>query len=213
MFYRIIRWIFKPFISLIYPTKVLHKERFSNQSAVICCNHFASSDVLIVSTKLLKKECNVLGKAELFKKGCASWFLHKMGAIPVHRGEVDISAHREVMKRLKAGKQLLIFPEGTRNQSGTEEMADFKSGAGVFAMKAKVPIIPLIFHHKSKKFERNYLIVGNPIDISNYYGKNMHDVKEDLSTYLHAEMEKLQSELSIEVDALMGKKNGNHSRK
>ena len=176
------------------------------ESAVVCCNHYASSDVLIVASKLFKKELNVLGKAELFKNKFSSWFLTKMGAIKVNRGTPEVSVHKEILKRLKNGKQLLIFPEGTRNRAGGHDMAEFKNGAALYAVKAKVPIIPLMFHHQSKPFKRNYLIVGEKIDLSEFYGKNMHDVKDDISLYLHDKMEALHLELDQKVAELTAPK-------
>ena len=85
-------------------------------------------------------------------------------------------------------------------------MAEFKSGAGVYAIKAKVPIIPLMFHHQPKAFRRNYLIVGDPIDLSAFYGKNMHDVKDEVAQYLHDKMEELHLELDRTVAELAKRK-------
>ena len=204
--YRFFRFILHPFLSLIYPTTVIHKEKYTEESAIVCCNHYASSDVIVVANKLIKKDLNVLAKAELFKGKFSSWFLTKMGAIKVNRGTPEVSVHKEILRRLKAGKRLLIFPEGTRNLAGTHDMADFKSGAGVYAMKAKVPIVPLMFHHQGKAFKRNYLIVGDPIDLSEFYGKNMHDVKDEVAAFLHDKMEALHLELDSYVDSLKKKK-------
>ena len=204
--YRFFRWLAKPFLALLHPTKVLNKEKFSEESAVVCCNHYDSSDVLVVAEKLIKRDLNVLAKAELFKGKFSSWFLTKMGAIKVNRGTPEVSVHKEILRRLKSGKQLLIFPEGTRNLAGTHDMADFKSGAGVYAMKAKVPIIPLMFHHKSRPFRRNYLIVGDKIDLSDFYGKNMHEVKDEVAKFLHEKMELLHRELDAKVAELTAKK-------
>lgn len=204
--YRFLRWLAKPFIALLWPTKVLNKEKFTDETAVICCNHYASEDVVIVAAKLLKKEINALAKAELFRGKFRSWFLTKLGAIKVNRGTPEVSVHKEILKRLKNGRQILIFPEGTRNLAGTHEMAEFKSGAGVYAMKARVPIIPLMFHHQSKLFHRNYLIVGDKIDLSDFHGKNMHEVKDEVASYLHDKMEALHLELDEKVAALTAKK-------
>ncbi|HAE88967.1 MAG TPA: hypothetical protein DCG79_03775 [Clostridiales bacterium] len=204
--YRFLRWLASPFISLIYPTKVINKEKFFKESAMVCCNHYASADVLIVASKLFKKNLNCLAKAELFKGKFSSWFLTKMGAIKVNRGTPEVSVHKEILRRLKKGEQILIFPEGTRNKAGTHDMAEFKSGAGVYAIKAKVPIVPLMLHHQPKAFKRNYLIVGDPIDLSAFYGKNMHDVKEEVATYLHDRMEALHLELDEKVAAITAKK-------
>ena len=206
MFYRFIRALVRPFMALFYPTKVLHKEKFSEENAIICCNHYASTDVILVACKLIRKDLSVLAKAELFKGKFSSRFLTKLGAIKVNRGTPEVSVHKEILKRLKEGKQILIFPEGTRNLAGTHDMADFKSGAGVYAMKARVPIIPLMFHHQSKKFKRNYLIVGDKIDLSEFYGKNMHDVKDEVAALLHDKMEALHTELDEIVAAKSKKK-------
>ena len=204
--YRFLRFLAKPFLSLIYPTTVINKENFFEDSAIVCCNHYASSDVLVVAAKLFKKEMNCLAKAELFEGKFSSWFLTKLGAIKVNRGTPEVSVHKEILKRLKAGSQILIFPEGTRNLEGSHDMAEFKSGAGVYALKAKVPIIPLMFHHQGKPFRRNYLIVGEKIDLSEFYGANMHDVKEKIASYLHDKMEALHTELDQKVAELTARK-------
>ena len=204
--YRFFRWLLKPFIAIIHPTKVIDKDKFSDETAIVCCNHYASSDVIIVAEKLFKREINCLAKAELFKGKFRAWFLRKLGAIKVNRGTPEVSVHKEILGRLKKGKQILIFPEGTRNLAGTHDMAEFRSGAGVYAMKAKVPIIPLMFHHQSKPFRRNYLIVGDKIDLSAYYGKNMHEVKDDIASLLHDRMEKLHLDLDQKVAEMTAEK-------
>ena len=204
--YRFVRFIAHPFLKVLFPTKVIDKEKFSTESAIICCNHYTSSDVLVVANLLLKKDLNVLAKAELFKGKISSWFLRKLGAIKVNRGTPEVSVHKEILRRLKSGKQILIFPEGTRNQAGTHDMADIKSGAVVYALKGKVPIIPLMFHHKGEKWKKNYLIVGEPIRLDAYYGKNLHEVKEEVTELLQEKMEALHLELDRKVEALSEKK-------
>ena len=200
--YRLIRLMLLPFVLTRHPTTIINKENFTDESAIVCCNHYTSSDVLVIAAKLMKKDLNVLAKAELFKGKVSSWFLTKVGAIKVNRGNPEVSVHKEILRRLKSGRQILIFPEGTRNREGTHEMAEFKSGAGLYAVKAKVPIIPLMFHHQSKPFKRNYLIVGEKIDLSDFYDKNMHEVKDEIATFLHEKMEELHRELDEKVAEL-----------
>ena len=204
--YRFFRWLLKPFFAILHPTKLLNKEKFSDETAIVVCNHYASSDVVVVAEKLFKKEINCLAKAELFKGKFRSWLLTKLGAIKVNRGTPEVSVHKEILRRLKSGRQILIFPEGTRNLSGSHDMGELHSGAGVYAMKAKVPIIPLMFHHQSKRFRRNYLIVGDPIDLSDFYGKNMHEAKDEITRILHDKMEELHLELDRKVAELTAKK-------
>ena len=195
-----------PFLNILFPTTVIDREKFSDESAIIVCNHYASSDVLVVAHLLCKKDLNVLAKAELFKGRFSSWFLRKLGAIKVNRGVPELSVHKEILRRLKEGKQMLIFPEGTRNQAGTHDMAELKAGAAVYALKGKVPIIPLMFHHKGEKFKRNYLIVGDKIDLSEYFGQNVHDVKDEVTEIIQKRMEELHLSLDEKVAALTAKK-------
>lgn len=93
-----------------------------------------------------------------------------MGAIPVRRGEADIESVKQVLKVLKDGKQLLIFPEGTRNKEDTQEMAEFKTGTARFAIKTKVPVVPMIYYHSPKAFRKNWLYVGEPFTLEEFYG-------------------------------------------
>ena len=198
--YRFLRAVARPFLRIIYPTTVFGKEKFISDSAVICCNHFASSDVLVVADHFCEKELNVLAKAELFKGKFSSWFLKKAGAIKVNRDTPELSMHKEVFRRLKARKQILIFPEGTRNRSGGSDMGALKAGAAFYALKAQVPIIPMMFHHKGEKCKRNYLIVGDPIYFDDLCGENVRAAKEQATAILQARMEALQDELDRLVE-------------
>ena len=50
---------------------------------------------------------------------------------------------QEAARRLQQGQSLVVFPEGTRG-SGGDRLQDFHVGAFVIALKAKVPIVPIV---------------------------------------------------------------------
>ena len=50
----------------------------------------------------------------------------------------------DVIKEVKAGRNYLIFPEGTRSRKGNE-MLEFHSGSFKCALKAKCPVVPIAF--------------------------------------------------------------------
>ena len=81
-----------------------------------------------------------MAKIEFFK-GALGFFLTNLGAFPVKRGESDFGAMREALKRLKEGRVVLIFVEGTR-QIGHERPKP-RLGSGFLAMKSGVPIVPV----------------------------------------------------------------------
>ena len=175
-FYRFLRVILRPIQMLVWPTKVIGAENVKKvKGALFTCNHYSKMDSMIPYFVLFKKEAHALAKYELFTNPVAGWFLHKMGAIPVRRGEADIEAVKQVLRVLKDGKQLLIFPEGTRNKEGTQQMAEFKTGTARFAIKAKVPVVPMIYYQSPKAFRKNWLYVGEPFSLEEFYGARTID--------------------------------------
>ena len=171
-FYRVVRAFLAPLIKLLWPTEVVHRERFDEMGGgLVVCNHYAVPDTLIPVASLYKKELHVLAKAEAFECAkIANWFLRKAGAIPVHRGEADINAVKEVLGVLRADKKLVMYPEGTRNREGTKEMLEFKQGAARFAIKAKKPVLPMVYYRMHKVFRKNWLYIGEPIMLDEFYG-------------------------------------------
>ena len=170
-FYRVVRAALTPLIKLLWPTEIVNKDRFENMGGgLVVCNHYAIPDTLIPVASLYKKELHVLAKAEAFECAkIANWFLRKAGAIPVHRGEPDINAVKEVLGVLRADKKLVMYPEGTRNREGTKEMLEFKQGAARFAIKAKKPVLPMVYYRMHKAFRRNWLYIGEPISLEEFY--------------------------------------------
>ena len=169
--YRFLRVILRPIQMIFWPTKVINAMNAKKvKGAMFTCNHYSKLDSMIPYFVLFKKEAHALAKYELFQNPIAGWFLHKMGAIPVRRGEADIESVKQVLKVLKDGKQLLIFPEGTRNKEDTQEMAEFKTGTARFAIKTKVPVVPMIYYHSPKAFRKNWLYVGEPFTLEEFYG-------------------------------------------
>ena len=81
----------------------------------------------------------------------------------------------KILKLLKSNEKVVIFPEGTRNKSKTNELQEIKGGAGVFAVKAKCQIVPIMMLKKPKMFIKTKLIIGQPFDLSEYYGVKLND--------------------------------------
>ena len=204
--YRFVRWLFHPILCLLFPTKILNKEKFPKDHAIVCCNHYASSDVIVVANKLFKKDFNVLAKAELFKSRFSSWFLRKMGAISIDRGEVDVAAFRASMAVLKAGEQLVVFPEGTRNRPDNMQLQPLLPGAVTFALKGDCDIIPMVIHKKMKPFRRTYMMVGRPISLAAFKDMGAHAAREAATELLYDTMCRLKAELDETVAAKRGKK-------
>jgi cytidylate kinase len=196
--YRIARFFVKPVLLTMFPTTVINPENYYKVKggAVCICNHYSIPDTLVPAAKFFKKELHVLAKAEAFHSKIGGPFLRSFGAIPVHRGEADLAAIKAVLTVLKEDKQFLIFPEGTRNREGTQVMGEFKQGAARFAIKAKKPIIPMMYYRKHKLFRRNFLYVGEPIYLDEFYGAKTSDDYKRATELLENRMKEIRVKLN-----------------
>ena len=69
-----------------------------------------------------------------------NWLLPMCNVLPIDQEAPDISGLRRVLKMLKSGESLLVFPEGTRTEDGTLQPAE--PGAGLLAAKSGALILP-----------------------------------------------------------------------
>ena len=108
----------------------------------------------------------------MFKYKFLAYLCRKVEAIPVSRDGQDAKAIMTALRYLKKGEKISMFPEGTRNRTDAE-LLPLKGGAALFAIKAKVPVYPVMSIGKTKYFRRTPIIVGDPIDLSEFYDKKM----------------------------------------
>jgi 1-acyl-sn-glycerol-3-phosphate acyltransferase len=71
------------------------------------------------------------------------WYMWMTGMVFVNRSNraQAVQSLREAGERIRAGANILAYPEGTRTRDG--KLLPFKKGPFVLALEAKVPIIPV----------------------------------------------------------------------
>lgn len=211
LFYRILGAIGRWLMTIVWwPTKIYYKEKFPQDKQVICiCNHYAIEDACAIYHQLFGFKGRIVVKSEAMDDSFVGNFLTALcNAISVRRGESDIKAIKEMMKELLSGGKILIFPEGTRNKSKNyKELLPFKDGPVTIAIKTKSVIVPTLYYKPLRPFgfRKNRLIVGDPIDLSAYYGKQIHDVKDEASKLVFDKM----LELRTQLDDIMENYGGN----
>ena len=92
-----------------------------------------------------------MAKKELFEKNKLwKWLITTMGAFPVERGTGDLSVINTSIEKLEEGRNLVIFPEGTRSKDGKVGIG--KTGVALVASTAKREVIPvgIVFEGKLK---------------------------------------------------------------
>ena len=141
MIYYIVYFLTK-FVSFLYfPRKIYGHEHIPRHGGfILACNHVSNLDPVVMGVSALRR-INFMAKIELFQQQPLGFILKKLGAFPIKRGEADFGALKETVKRLKQGKPVLVFVEGTRRVGNAEPQA--QPGVGFLAVKACVPVIPV----------------------------------------------------------------------
>lgn len=193
---------------VFHPTKFLHKENIPKRGkkCIFAGNHYSNWDPIIYDAKLLRK-FRILSKLELFKNKFVGLILKGLGGIPVDREHPAPSSYKKALGELNKNHQLLIFPEGTRNKSGSKELLEIKSGFLTFASRGDCEIIPMVMYQKPKIFRQNYVIFGKPFRVAGKDPRRLtkEEFEENLNRFL-AVMKDLRNELDEYVDAKKHKK-------
>lgn len=161
------------FTNLIYPRKIIGRENIPQGRGVFSCNHLSLIDAVYM-LDVCSDNVTFLAKKEIFKKKIAKKLIASIvDTIPVDRENPDIKTVISALRVLKNDNKLVVFPEGTRNKTGTTVLQKIKGGTGLFAIKSKSPIIPVMIFKKARLFRKNYVIIGKPFYLDDYYDKNL----------------------------------------
>jgi 1-acyl-sn-glycerol-3-phosphate acyltransferase len=162
---KVVSWIYFPFTAL-NTKNIPRKGPF-----ILASNHISNLDPVLLGICSVRR-LNFMAKIELFK-GLLGFILTQLGSFPVKRGEADFGAMREALRRLKIGRVILIFVEGTRRIGNEPSKA--QAGAGFLAMKSGVPVVPVYVQGTNKvmapgtkflKRGRVFATFGEPFSIT-----------------------------------------------
>jgi 1-acyl-sn-glycerol-3-phosphate acyltransferase len=108
---------------------------------IICPNHGGTIDPPLVPAFVPRSDSWNMAKSEFFRKPILAVIFRAYHAFPVVRHSADRAALRIAFDLLKAGHVLIMYPEGTRVESGG--LAKPEPGAGFIAQKAACPVLPV----------------------------------------------------------------------
>lgn len=169
VFYRRVHRLIAPLVRLIFPLDVRGREYLTEDAVVLCPNHSSALDpILLACAMRYDVPLRIMAKKQLMDTPLLGWFLGKMGAFGVNRGNSDIGAIKTSIRSLRDGWKLMIFPEGTRVKEGEEAAA--KGGAAMIAIRSGVPMQPVYITTKKRVFRKNKIVFG-PVYPPVYTGK------------------------------------------
>jgi lysophosphatidate acyltransferase len=127
------------------------KEYLSTRPAVIIGNHQSELDVLMLG-EIFPPYCSVTAKKSLRYVPFLGWFMALSRTVFIDRAnrQTAVKAFDSAAEEMRSHRQsVFIFAEGTRSYSEKPELLPFKKGAFHLAVKAGVPIVPVVVENYS----------------------------------------------------------------
>lgn len=120
--------------------RVIGREKLVEDGPVlIASNHQSFIDPPLIGN-LYHQEIWYLARKTLFR-GFGAWLYPRWNAIPVDQDRPDMTSLKTIIKLLKEGEKVLVFPEGERTETG--EMGEAQPGIGLIAVKSGAVIQPV----------------------------------------------------------------------
>lgn len=156
--------------------RVKGTERIPKDVCLFVANHTSAADAPAI-VGAIPRRVAILLKDSLFKWPIVGQAFRSAHFIPVNRSARDsaIASVEKATEAMKAGQSFLIYPEGTRSPDG--RLQEFKKGAVVMAIKAGVPIVPMVCSGAHRIMEKRSLVIRpgeivveflEPMDTSKY---------------------------------------------
>jgi len=175
-------WFFKNLAKLlakiIFRFRVIHPERLPQSGGLIlAANHQSYFDPPLVGI------CSNRAVHYLARKTLMEWpffgpLFPDMNVIPVDRDGNDMSALKTVIRKIKEGEGVVLFPEGTRSRDGNLQPG--QAGVGLVIAKTLAPVVPVRIFGSYEAFPRGSKGVKlHPIRV--VIGEPIHFTKEDVA--------------------------------
>jgi len=190
--------------TIFSPVRVIGLDKIdTSRTHVYAVNHASALDIPVLYASL-PFQFRIVHKKELLSYPVIGWHLKRSGQVCVDQQNParSVGQIKSVVRTLKNGMPLVIFPEGGRTSDG--RIQPFLPGAFFMAIKAGVDIVPIAlvgtyellpmdtFHIKSRPLEMR---IGNPISTQGLTLRNL----ETLSAKVQKEIEALHNGATQEV--------------
>lgn len=118
------------------------QEHLPDGPLIVMSNHASNFDILALQG-FFPRPLSWIAKKELFSIPVFGHSMLRGGYIPLDRGDgrKALKSMDDAAERIRGGRSVIIFPEGTRTRDG--RLLPFKRGGFLLAAKAGVPVVPV----------------------------------------------------------------------
>ncbi len=167
---------------------------------VLISNHQSFLDPIFCGAPL-RRQLVYVARDTLFHNWFFRYICCSIGVIPVKRGSADLSAIKAMLRKLKEGYGLCLFPEATRTADG--KIASLRSGFAMLCRKTKAPIVPVVIDGAYECWPRTKKFFSPWHNITVRYGKSIpykqasQMTDDELAEYLTNSMRKMLNESRV----------------
>ncbi len=108
---------------------------------IFICNHLSNSDALVLDKVLKQINPTFVAGEKLSNNAVTGMGLNVIKTTTIKPNTADKEGLTNMIKLIKQGESLLIFPEGTRSRTGS--LIEAKKGVLLVARMTGAPIVPI----------------------------------------------------------------------
>ena len=168
MIYSITCFVLRVLYRVLFNYKAYGMENLHESgSFIIAPNHVSFLDPPAIGV-FIRRKMNYIAKRDVFKGRFFGWYMRKLRTVPMDEGLLIYSGMKEIIKKIRQGIPIVIFPEGTRGDG--EHFLEPGPGVAYFALKFDLPVVPAYVKGTEKAFPRDARFIRlAPVRV--FYGK------------------------------------------
>lgn len=153
LYYHIVRYFTNWILVVFFRGRVFGLRNFPAQGGVLIASNHQSFLDPVLDVLALQREGNFMARDTLFQNPLFKRLIESLNAFPVKRGAADVGAVKEILRRLRDGRVVVVYPEGTRTLTG--EIGPINSNTLAIAKKAGVAIVPTVIDGAFESWPRS----------------------------------------------------------
>ena len=166
-------------------------------AAILASNHQSYLDPPCIGMAC-RNDIYYLARNTLYQRPVIGPLLKRLNTVPVDRDRGDVSSIKAIIRLLRSGQRVIIFPEGTRSSDGKLQPA--RAGLGMIIAKTLAPVVPVRVFGSFEALPRVgglklrpvSVVVGKPMRFSEDALKGDRDVYQKLSNRVMEEIASLE---------------------
>lgn len=143
-------FLLRNLLKMIYRYQIRGLSNIPNEPCILVANHQSMLDgVLLTSTlkRKINKKTYLFAKEKHWKNRIMNFLARKNNVILMDINHNVLEGLQKLSYVLKNGKNVIIFPEGTRSKEG---IRDFKDTFAILSKELNVPIVPVVIQGTDK---------------------------------------------------------------